>query len=145
MKPKTCPQCGAPLDEGAPECEYCGERFAPIFDEAQSQPQSQYEGAQNAQQYPQQYPQPSETSGYPTYEDADKSLPYKNRLIAALLAFFLGTIGIHKFYLGKTFTGILYLVFCWTGIPSLISFFEAIILLCSSDESFERKYKCRTR
>lgn len=34
----------------------------------------------------------------------------KNRLVAFLLAFFLGTLGIHRFYVGKVGTGILYLL-----------------------------------
>lgn len=64
----------------------------------------------------------------------------KNRIVAALLAFFLGGFGAHKFYLGKIGQGILYLVFCWTLIPSFIAFIEFIIYLCNSDEEFARKY-----
>eukprot|EP01030_Chromulinospumella_sphaerica_P025156 gene25156-25278_t len=33
----------------------------------------------------------------------------KNKIVAALLAFFLGWLGIHKFYLGKTNAGIIML------------------------------------
>lgn len=64
----------------------------------------------------------------------------KSRIAAALLAFFLGGLGIHKFYLGKTGQGFLYLIFCWTFIPSLIAFVEFILLLCMSDETFANKY-----
>lgn len=64
----------------------------------------------------------------------------KSRIAAALLAFFLGSIGAHKFYLGKVGQGLLYLIFCWTFIPALIAFVEFIIYLCSSDEDFARKY-----
>lgn len=64
----------------------------------------------------------------------------KNRIAAALLAFFLGGFGVHKFYLGKTGQGVLYLLFCWTFIPALIAFIEFIIYLCTSDENFARKY-----
>jgi TM2 domain-containing membrane protein YozV len=35
---------------------------------------------------------------------------------------------------------ILYLVFCWTGIPAIIGFIEGIIYLTSSDEKFYSKY-----
>lgn len=35
----------------------------------------------------------------------------KNKTLAAILALFLGGLGIHKFYLGKTAAGILYLLF----------------------------------
>lgn len=64
----------------------------------------------------------------------------KNRIAAALLALFLGGFGAHKFYLGKVGQGLLYLLFCWTFIPAIIAFVEAIIYLCNSDEEFARKY-----
>ena len=64
----------------------------------------------------------------------------KNRIVAALLAFFLGWFGAHKFYLGRIGQGILYLVFCWTAIPAIIAFIEFIIYLVTSDEEFAKKY-----
>lgn len=64
----------------------------------------------------------------------------KNRIVAALLAFFLGGFGIHKFYLGRIGLGVLYLLFCWTFIPAVIAFIECILLLIMSDEEFNRKY-----
>jgi TM2 domain-containing membrane protein YozV len=64
----------------------------------------------------------------------------KSRIAAALLAIFLGGIGIHKFYLGQPFLGILYIVFCWTFIPAIIAFIEGIVYLCMSDMAFARKY-----
>lgn len=67
-------------------------------------------------------------------------VPVKSKVAAGLLAIFLGGIGIHKFYLGKTMQGILYLVFCWTGVPALIALVEGIIYLCKSDEAFAQQY-----
>ncbi len=64
----------------------------------------------------------------------------KNKIVAALLAFFLGWFGAHKFYLGKIGQGVLYLLFCWTGIPAIIAFIEFIIYLCMSEEKFARRY-----
>ena len=64
----------------------------------------------------------------------------KNRLAAALFAIFLGGLGIHKFYLGRVGWGVLYLVLCWTLIPSLIGFIEGIVYLVSSDADFAAKY-----
>ncbi|MFP1764003.1 TM2 domain-containing protein [Lonsdalea quercina] len=64
----------------------------------------------------------------------------KSRMAAALFAFFLGGFGAHKFYLGKIGQGLLYLIFCWTFIPSLIAFVEFVLYLCESDEEFARKY-----
>lgn len=57
-----------------------------------------------------------------------------NKIAYVLLAFFFGYIGIHKFYAGHIFLGILYLLFCWTFIPGLIAFIEAIIALCKQDD-----------
>jgi TM2 domain-containing membrane protein YozV len=64
----------------------------------------------------------------------------KSKIAAALLAFFLGFIGVHKFYLGETGKGILYLIFFWTFIPGILAFIEFIMLLTMSDETFNRKY-----
>jgi TM2 domain-containing membrane protein YozV/ribosomal protein L40E len=64
----------------------------------------------------------------------------KNRLAAALFAIFLGSLGIHKFYLGMTGWGIVYLLFCWTGVPAIVGFVEGILLLVMNDEEFVRKF-----
>jgi TM2 domain-containing membrane protein YozV len=64
----------------------------------------------------------------------------KSKVAAALLAFFLGGIGIHKFYLGQVGWGFLYLIFCWTFIPAIAAFVEFIIYLTMSDEAFAAKY-----
>jgi len=64
----------------------------------------------------------------------------KSRVAAILLAFFLGGIGVHKFYLGKWGQGIAYLLFCWTLIPSIIAFVEFIIYLTLSDAEFAKRY-----
>ena len=53
----------------------------------------------------------------------------KDPTAAVLLALFLGGLGIHKFYLGQTGLGVLYLIFCWTGIPSIIAFIEAFVIV----------------
>lgn len=52
-----------------------------------------------------------------------------NKIGYALLAFFLGGFGAHKFYAGKVGLGILYLLFCWTFIPGIIAFIEFIVAL----------------
>ncbi len=73
----------------------------------------------------------------------------KNKLVAMLLALFLGSLGMHKFYLGCTKAGIIMLVIfvfglILLGIPSmiigLISFIEAIIYISKSDANFDRIY-----
>lgn len=64
----------------------------------------------------------------------------KNKIVAAVLSFFLGFIGIHKFYLGRNTAGILYLIFSLSTIPFILSIIDGIILLLMSDEEFDRKY-----
>ncbi|MEL7141303.1 MAG: NINE protein [Cyanobacteria bacterium J06643_4] len=64
----------------------------------------------------------------------------KDKTTAAILAIFLGGIGIHKFYLGETGAGIIYLIFACTGIPYFIAFIEFIIYLTMSDAQFNAKY-----
>ena len=63
-----------------------------------------------------------------------------SRVTAALLAIFLGGLGIHKFYLGSIVGGLIYLFFCWTFIPSLVGFVEGIMFLSMSDSDFNNEY-----
>lgn len=51
-----------------------------------------------------------------------------------LLALFLGGIGAHDFYVGKPVKGLIKLVFCWTGIPTIISLFNIIGALMNKDD-----------
>ena len=71
--------------------------------------------------------------------------PVKSKVAAGVLAILFGGIGVHKFYLGKIGMGILYLLFCWTGIPSVIGLIEGIIYLCSDDENFQLKQHVRLK
>lgn len=64
----------------------------------------------------------------------------KSKSVAAILAIFVGGLGIHKFYLGKILPGIIYLVLCWTCIPAIIAFIEGIIFITMSESEFNRKY-----
>lgn len=64
----------------------------------------------------------------------------KDRIAAAIIAFGLGTFGIHKFYLGQCIRGVFYLLFAWTAIPTIISIVEGILFLLMSDEEFDYKY-----
>lgn len=69
-----------------------------------------------------------------------QSFNRKNKLVAGLLAFCLGGIGIHKFYLGQTMQGILYLLFAMTFIPTIIAFIEGIYYIAVDEDEFDKKY-----
>jgi TM2 domain-containing membrane protein YozV len=64
----------------------------------------------------------------------------KSKTVAALLALLVGGLGVHHFYLNNPVLGIFYLVFCFTLIPAIIAFIEAIVFLTMSDEAFDAKY-----
>ncbi|HZV57821.1 MAG TPA: TM2 domain-containing protein [Sphingobium sp.] len=66
--------------------------------------------------------------------------PVKSRSAVILLALFLGGLGFHKFYLGRVGWGVLYLIFCWTFIPGIVAFIEAIAYAVMGEESFHAKY-----
>jgi TM2 domain-containing membrane protein YozV len=64
----------------------------------------------------------------------------KNRIAAILLALFFGSFGVHRFYLRKPFSGVLYIIFFWTGIPAVLSVIGAFRFAFMSDEKFDEKY-----
>jgi len=69
-----------------------------------------------------------------------------NHIAAALFAIFLGALGIHKFYMGKTQLGCIYIIAgvatCGWGwiITGLIGLIEGIIYLSATQAEFEQKY-----
>lgn len=65
----------------------------------------------------------------------------KNKIVAILLAYFLGTFGAHKFYLGKTKQGILFILFSITGIPTILSLIDCIRYLIMSNKEWNQRIK----
>lgn len=73
----------------------------------------------------------------------------RSRVAAALLAIFAGSIGIHKFYIGKTTAGLAMLIISAIGVilaglptaaMAAIGVIEGIIYLLMSDDAFDRTY-----
>jgi TM2 domain-containing membrane protein YozV len=59
---------------------------------------------------------------------AQMSAWQKDEVVGVLLALLLGTFGAHQFYLRRPGLGIVYIVFCWTGIPTIVSFVECFFM-----------------
>lgn len=51
-----------------------------------------------------------------------------------------GGIGLQEFYAGRTALGILAVLFCWTAIPALVAYIEAIVWLFRGKEEFEKRF-----
>ena len=49
-----------------------------------------------------------------------------NKYVYAALAFFLGSLGAHRFYRKQYGKALLYILFCWTGIPGVIGMIEEL-------------------
>lgn len=72
--------------------------------------------------------------GAPQFQVGDK-----NKVVAALLALFMGNFGIHRFYL-RQWWGIFYLLLFWTGIPMLVAFVETFVFLFADQRNWDNKY-----
>ena len=70
-------------------------------------------------------------------EAAAANVSRRSRTVAAVLAFFLGTLGVHRFYVGKVGTGVLMIVTLGAlGVWTLIDFI--MILVGSFKDKEER-------
>ena len=102
----NCIKCNAPLKDGAMFCDACGAPQQP-----QGAPQQQY--AQPQQGFPQQqYAQPQMPGSVPV---PPPGLPPRKLVTYRMLAFFLGTVGVHDFYAGYTVRGVCKLVLFFLG------------------------------
>ena len=141
--------------------------------QAQANPQQQAQaGAQQQQTWQQPQPGPQACGQQPYGQQPYTQQPYtqqpytqqpytqpgfsqppmdsKSKIAAGLLAIFLGSLGIHKFYLGYSGAGIVMLLVSLlagfvtlglaTAIMSLIALIEGIIYLTKTDEQFYYTY-----
>ena len=113
-----CPTCGGDkykfLGGNTFKCAYCGATFV----HEQQAPEVEKEVV---------YVQATPPTPQPQYQAPQQ--PYmpskgKSKGVAIVLALFLGGIGVHKFYLGRGGQGVLYLLFCWTFVPSFLALID---------------------
>lgn len=94
------------------------------------------------------FPVPGMTpSPVPVSYRSDPDLGDRNKLLAALLAFLLGPLGIHRFYLGRVGSGIVMLLLSCTVIGLIVSVPWALIdmvrYLVMSHAEFADRYARR--
>lgn len=131
-----CEKCGAQLDDNAQFCTACGVQVtkkeetrqeeankevtnqsfenvtgsSEVVNEIPNAGNTQNAGANNQQQsYQQNYQQTP-----PPYNNGGAYTP-KSRMAAGLLGIFLGSLGIHNFYLGNTNRALIQLLVCLIG------------------------------
>jgi TM2 domain-containing membrane protein YozV len=63
-----------------------------------------------------------------------------NKVALLLITFCFGGLGAHKFYQKKYLLGVLYLLFFWTYIPTLVAWVEFIIYACKSEAELQQRY-----
>ncbi|WP_298591298.1 5-bromo-4-chloroindolyl phosphate hydrolysis family protein [uncultured Selenomonas sp.] len=64
----------------------------------------------------------------------------RRKIKASLLGIFLGGFGAHKFFLGKNFQGVGYILFLWTGLPIFVGFIEGVRWLFMPVDDFYFDY-----
>jgi TM2 domain-containing membrane protein YozV len=73
----------------------------------------------------------------------------RNKYVAALIAFLLGPLGIHRFYLGRTGSGIAMLLLSCTIVGLIVSapwaFIDMIRYLIMSEDEFAERYARKPR
>ena len=142
-----CKNCSANIDDNVAFCPYCG-----AHNDAKGSQQSQNEYYnQNEQQSGQYF-----YNGQQNYQYQQQNVNYnpqqmnteptKDKLVAGLLAIFLGTLGIHKFYLGYTKSGVIMLLVSLltfgigATVMAVIALIEGILYLTKSDAEFYQTY-----
>ncbi len=115
LESKYCSGCGTIIHKSAGFCPNCGA----------------------SQGYA---PPPPHARSYPPHAPGSSYGPnHRSKVTAGILALLLGGLGVHRFYLGQAI-GILYLLFCWTFIPSIIALIEGILFLTMSDRDWDIRY-----
>ena len=133
-----CPNCGNECNSDAKFCPGCGRKL----DMGAGQ-QEQYQEA-NQEQGGYTYDMPNYNTTYDM--NSNQVIDKDKKIVAGLLAILLGALGIHKFYLGYTTTGIIMLLVtiltCGLGgaVMEVIGIIEGVLYLTKTNEEFYDTY-----
>ena len=120
---KFCAHCGTSLDEGTKFCQNCGSNCEVPSAKAPEVPQMNATMMNNSAS---------------TVSMNSASVPGKSRIAAGLLGIFLGSFGVHNFYLGRTGRAVAQLLitvlscFLLSFISGIWGFIESILILCGN-------------
>jgi len=146
-KKVTCPECHQETDSSAGNCLKCG---AILLSSGYSDESKSY-----SKTYTLEGTKEDQLSDSPRHKDPEEAIEQiketitlelsklgggRNKYVAAIIAMLIGFLGLHKFYLGETLKGVLYILFFWTGIPILLALIDGVVLLSMSDEEFKARY-----
>ncbi len=128
-----CPECGGSkctsVSKEKYRCLYCGA----TFNTGSTTPKE-------TTVVPKSDVTPKATKAEETSQPQMIKIHDRSRIVAILLAFFLGDIGGQFFYLGSPIKGILCVLFCWTWIPAVIGIIHGILLIIMGDDGFDEEY-----
>lgn len=114
---KYCKFCGQVIDADCVICPKCGKQVEEI---KYSRPDNIIINNNNNAS--------SSASASAMFGNASNVSP-KSWLVTLLLCLFLGTIGIHRFYVGKIGTGILMILLLMTGISAIWAVIDLILII----------------
>lgn len=101
----VCKSCGAVIESNLNECPYCGRE---IEKAKQQEPQTVIINNYNYASSEQKAPRVQKINQTINVEFVSD----KNKIVALVLCILLGYFGVHKFYVGKKSSGVLYLFTC---------------------------------
>ena len=118
----VCLNCGCAKGTGTNFCANCGKELMPNAFACMNCGVAADFGAAK----------PNNATGVPGLDNGDWCPAGKEKIVAILLAFFVGGFGIHNFYLGETKKGILRLCTCWLFVGGILAFVDFIKMLIGS-------------
>ena len=148
----NCPNCGAPLEGDANNCKFCGW--------VKSEAKAEASGGEiigekkycsscgalisaKAEICPKcGVRQKNTLASFVSNNEAlktDSTVSEKSRTVSLLLCLFLGLVGGHRFYVGKTGTAIVQLLLCWSGITEIWAIIDLINIICGNFTDSENK------